>query len=412
MRGTTPREHAGTIIIGGGQAGSQTAVSLREAGYTDRIVLISAEPHLPYQRPPLSKAFLAGDAQPATLALRGEPAYARHTIDVIVGDAVSAIDADRKLVRQASGAELSWDHLVLAVGGTPSQLSVPIIDRATGDLAAPGTTLEGVHVLRTADDALALRAAAQNVNRLVAIGGSFIGLEVAASLSSRGVAATVLVRGDRLMSRVVHPHVADLFRRAHRERGVSLEFGAQVTALIADGQRVAAVQLADGRRVEADCVVVGVGLTADTTLAEDIGLEIDRGIVVDDAGRTSHAAIYAAGDCATRRLASGATERTESVHNAVQQAKAVAAAIAGAPPPAPQAPWFWSDQFDLKLQTVGDTGHDTDITVLAGGTPEKLVVEHRRDGVLVGVTAVSSPREFLQYRRELDRSGAAKMSRA
>ncbi|NHF62147.1 FAD-dependent oxidoreductase [Chryseoglobus sp. KN1116] len=381
-------------------------MSLREAGYTDRIVLIAAEPYLPYQRPPLSKAFLAGDAQPATLALRGEPAYARHDIEVMVGDAVTAIDAARALVQRASGAELSWDHLVLAVGGRPSELDVPIIDGATGDLVTSTSSLEGVHLLRTADDALALRAAASKVSRLVAIGGSFIGLEVAASLSSRGVAATVLVRGDRLMSRVVHPYVADIFRRAHLARGVSLEFGAQVTALVADGRRVAAVQLSDGRRVEADCVVVGIGLTADTALAEQIGLVIDRGILVDDAGRTSHPAIYAAGDCATRLLASGATERTESVHNAVQQAKAVAAAIVEAAPPSKQVPWFWSDQFDLKLQTVGDTGHDTDTTVFAGDTPEKLVVEHRRDGVLVGVTAVSSPREFLQYRRELDRSHA------
>ncbi|MFD4422925.1 NAD(P)/FAD-dependent oxidoreductase [Agromyces sp. NPDC058484] len=393
---------SGVLIVGAGQAGSQVAISLREAGYRGRVTVVGDEPYLPYHRPPLSKAFLKGDASPDSLALRGDAAYRRHDVDVLLGARVVDVDAMTQTAHLDGGQQIGYEWLVLAQGGVPRGLSVPFLDADTG-AEVNGAETAGVHYLRQAEDAIRLREKLAQANSVVVVGGGFIGLEVAAAATELGAGVTVLEMADRLMARVVHPAVAEFYRGAHSLRKVDILTDTRLDVVLVSDGHVCGVRVGSGRAIFTDLVVVGVGLIADTDLAARIGLEVDRGVVIDENGRTSDPRVFAAGDCATRRLPSGATERIESIHNAIEQAKVVAAAIANAPAPRPRAPWFWSDQFDLKLQIAGWTGDDTDIEIDGSLDEEKFVITHRRHGRLVGITAVSSPREFLRGRTELDR---------
>ena len=340
----------GVVIVGGGQAGFQVAASLRAGGYAGRSSLIGAEAHPPYQRPPLSKGLLLGKMDAGAAAVPPAGLLCRP------GDRAAARrDGDR----HGPGARAT------VTTATAERIPTTRWCSATGTrvrpLPVPGTELDGVVYLRTLDKSEELGAADRaRRSRVVVIGGGFIGLEVAAAVRMLGKPVTVLEAADRLMGRVVAPVISAFYADLHRERGVELVLDARIAALEGEGGRVRAVVMADGTRHEADLVVIGIGVLPNVELAQAAGLACANGIVVDEHGRTSDPAIFAAGECTSHpnRFAGGSA-RLESVQNAVDQAKAVAAAILGRPGAYDEVPWFWSDQYEVKLQMVGiSTGHD------------------------------------------------------
>ena len=390
------------LIVGAGQAGSQVAMSLRLLGYQGRILIVGDEPYLPYHRPPLSKAFLAGDDEPDSLAFRGSSAYERNAIELRLGVEVAAIDPIRRSAQLADGGSITFDWVVLALGGTPREIQVPVTDAMSGSLVQ-GTRTEGVHYLRGAEDAMRLRASLRPGRRVAIAGGGFIGLESAAAAIAAGAHATVIELSSRLLERVAHPVISEFFRSAHAQRGVDVVTGTGVGALTSVDGEMRSILLTDGQTLDADLLVVGVGLVANTSLASAMGLELHRGIVVDESGRTGIERVLAVGDCATVRLPTGDFARLESVHNAIEQAKTAAAVIADAPLPIKRAPWFWSDQFDMKLQIAGETGADTAIELDGDLESEKFVALHRLNGRVVGVTTVNEPGRFMKWRGALDK---------
>ncbi|MFO1049672.1 MAG: FAD-dependent oxidoreductase [Geminicoccaceae bacterium] len=339
------------VIVGAGQAGFQVAASLRGEGFAGPIRLLGAEPHPPYQRPPLSKGLLLGKMEPERLLFRQPSFYATQAIDLDLGRPVAAIDRRERRVVDAAGVAEPYDRLVLATG------------TRVRPLAVPGVELDGVLYLRTLDHSGELARRAAGARRVVVIGGGFIGLEVAAALRMLGLEVTVLEAAERLMGRVVAPLISEFYAELHRGRGVELVLGARIAELAGRDGRVREVVMADGSRHAADLVVVGIGVLPNVELAQAAGLVCANGIVVDEHGRTSDPAIYAAGECTSHpnRFAGGPI-RLESVQSAVDQAKAVAASLLGRPVAYDEVPWFWSDQYEVKLQMVGiSAGHDRQV---------------------------------------------------
>ena len=381
------------LIVGAGQAGVQIAESLRQEGYGDELLLIGNESHPPYQRPPLSKKWLLEPGAYSALALRGAEALQRRRITLRLDSEVSAIDRAASQLQLATGERLDYSKLALATGASARALPVP------------GAGLGEVLSLRSIGDSAAISAAirrcAAAARPVVVIGGGFIGLEVAAAARKLGAAVTVLEGLPRLMSRVTAPIVSDAFERVHRAHGVELVFGAQVTQLLGAGD-VEAVCTTDGREYPAGCVIVGIGVVPDDRLAMAAGLACDRGILVDDCARTSDASIVAAGDCTARRLADGRLLRLESVQNAVEQAKSAAAALLGRERPFVAAPWFWSDQYDIKLQMVG-LSHGYDQVVTRGDLDKPAFSAfYFRAGRLIAVDSLSRVQDHMQSKRLLD----------
>jgi 3-phenylpropionate/trans-cinnamate dioxygenase ferredoxin reductase component len=386
---------AGIVVVGAGQAAVQTAESLRTGGYQGPITLLGDEAHGPYHRPPLSKAWLAGEMDAAQLVMRAPEMLARKQITLRTGTQVTAIDRDRREVQLADGSRLPYSGLVLATGSTPRTLPLP------------GGTAPGVLALRSRDDANAIAErmalCIEQARPVVVIGGGFIGLEVAATARKKGLAVTVLEAAPRLLGRVLAPVLSDWYAALHRGHGVDLMLGAQVASLEtgADGA-VSGVRLADGRVLPAGLVVVGIGVAANDQLAQAAGLECDRGIVVDACGRSSDPAIVAAGDCTARRLADGSLLRLESVQNATEQGKSAAAALLGQDRPFTATPWFWSDQYDKKLQMAGlSTGADQ-WAVRGDMAAGHFSVYHFKAGHLLAVDSVNSAKDHLQARKLLD----------
>lgn len=346
---------AGTLIIGGGQGGYQVAASLREAGYAEPVAIVGNEPVLPYQRPPLSKAYLLGDTTAERLQLRPQSYYDKHEIGLIVGETVTGIDRPARRVTLASGQTLAYDHLVLATGARNRTLPVH------------GAEADGVLYLRTLAEADAIKERFHAAQSIVVAGAGFIGLELAAVASKFGKQVTVLEALTRCMSRAVSMPVSSFFAEAHAAWGVQLLFEARLASIDSAGGRVTGVTTADGRRIPADLVLVGIGILPETGLAQAAGLALDNGIAVDAQLLTSDPAISAIGDCASfPDAATGARLRLESVQNAVDQGRYVAQRIVGKSAGGYAAvPWFWSDQRDLKLQMVGLTG-GCDRTVVRG----------------------------------------------
>jgi 3-phenylpropionate/trans-cinnamate dioxygenase ferredoxin reductase subunit len=341
------------VIIGTGQAGFQAASSLRQVGLQGEVTLVGEETELPYQRPPLSKTFLKGEGDPGEVHLRPETFFASKDIALVGGDRAERIDREARRVELASGRVLDYDHLVLATGARPRALPVP------------GSDLDGVLELRTVADAQALRTRLDGGPRLVVVGGGFIGLELAASARERGADVTVVEALDRTMARAVTPATSAHFAALHAEAGATILHDATVAKLTGNGA-VSGVELGDRTRLDADVVVIGVGVVPNVELAEEAGLAVRDGIVVDETLRTSDPAVWAIGDCASYPSAQlGRPVRLESVQNATDHGRAVAAAIAGEPAPYDALPWFWSDQHSRKLQIAGLLhGHDS--TVLRG----------------------------------------------
>src|SRR5574344_406016 len=383
------------VIIGAGQAGVQTAESLRAGGFTGPITMLGDEPYGPYHRPPLSKAWLAGEMDAVQLVMRAPEMLARKNITLRTDTAVVAIDRAAKQVQLADGSTLPYAGLVLATGSTPRALPLP------------GAQAQGVLALRSRDDASAIaeRLALCQERQLpvVVIGGGFIGLEVAATARKKGLAVTVLEAAPRLLGRVLAPVLSNWYAELHRSHGVQLQLGAQITALEADAQgQVSGVRMADGSLVPAGLVVVGIGVAANDQLAVAAGLECERGIVVDACSRTSDPAIVAAGDCAVRRLPNGNLLRLESVQNATEQAKSAAAALLGQERPFTATPWFWSDQYDKKLQMAGlSTGADR-WSVRGDLGSGSFSVYHFQGERLLAVDSVNASKDHLQARKLLD----------
>nr|WP_211176841.1 FAD-dependent oxidoreductase [Pseudonocardia acidicola] len=374
------------MVVGASQAGAQLALSLREAGDTAPITLVGAEPHPPYQRPPLSKAYLLRRTDAGGLALRSPAFYAERGIEVVTGERVVELTGDH--ASTGTGHTLTFDRLALTVGARVRRLAVP------------GSDLDGVHHLRDLADADRLRTALPGASRVVVVGGGFVGLEASAVAGALGATVTVVEAADRLIGRSVAPVVSEFFRRAHERRGTSVRLGSAVAAIRGSAGTVRAVVLADGTELPADLVLVGIGVLPRTELAEQLGLVCENGIVVDRDARTSRAGVVAAGDCTVQPGPDGPL-RLESVQNAVAQAKVAAATLAGRPRPAVEVPWFWSDQADLKLQIAGlSAGHD-EIVVRGDLDAERFAVLYYRDGALTAVDAVNCAADYLVVRKAL-----------
>jgi 3-phenylpropionate/trans-cinnamate dioxygenase ferredoxin reductase subunit len=381
---------AGAVLIAGaGHAGFQLAVSLRQLGYEGRVCLINDEAHLPYQRPPLSKAYLKGDGKPDSLMFRPEKFYHDQHIELIADRAVS-IDRPARRLLLASGAALDYAHLVLATGARNRLLDIP------------NANLADVLYLRILDESEALRLRIASARHVVVIGAGFIGLEFAATARAKGLEVDVIELGARVMARAVTAEISEYFQQRHTEAGIRLHFGVQATSIESDGTHVTGVSLSDGRHVPADLVVVGVGVLPNIELAAAAGLPVASGIIVDEQLLTSDSDISAIGDCAlfaSRRF--GGSLRLESVQNATDQARCVAARLTGDAKTYDGQPWFWSDQGDDKLQIAGlTTGYDR---VVVRGDPAQRSFSAfcYREGRLVGVESVNRAADHVFGRKIL-----------
>ncbi len=335
-------EKGRVVIIGAGHGGVQAAASLREEGYAGPIVLVSDDSHAPYQRPPLSKAYMKGEATAESLILRGPAFYPEKNIELMSGERVVGIDRAARRVTFASGRTLDYAHLILATGADPRPAPFS------------GTELDGVLALRDINDAERLKARLEAARHVVVVGAGFIGLEFAATAAAKGCDVQVIEVAPRVMGRAVSKTISDFYAEAHRAFGVHLHLGVGVSAIEGADGRATGVRLSDGRSLPADLVVVGIGILASEKLAAVAGLEVDNGVVVDSAMTTSDADISAIGDCAAHpNVFAGRRIRLESVQNATDQARVVARKLTGKPAHYDALPWFWSDQGDLKLQIAG-----------------------------------------------------------
>ncbi|RDV02057.1 NAD(P)/FAD-dependent oxidoreductase [Undibacter mobilis] len=379
----------GTVIVGAGQGGYQLAASLREFGYAEPIVLIGEETEQPYQRPPLSKAFLLGEMAAERLAFRSPDFYEKQNIELITGARAMTIDPIARRVELQTGAALGYDHLVLATGARNRALPVP------------GADSDGVMYLRTLADSHAIRERFERAQDIVVIGAGFIGLELAAVASKVRKTVTVVEALPRVMSRAVTPIVSDFYAGEHRRWGVDLICDAGVGALDASDGKVSKVVLSDGRRIPADLVLVGIGVAPAIELAMQAGVAVDNGIVVDANLSTADPRISAIGDCASFPLGQRYM-RLESVQNAVDQARCVARRIVGRSEPYSPVPWFWSDQRDLKLQMVGLTA-GAERCVVRGSIEKRAFSVFCFTGeTLIGVESVNSGGDHIFGRRLLN----------
>ncbi|MES2834639.1 MAG: FAD-dependent oxidoreductase [Pseudomonadota bacterium] len=390
------------VIVGAGHAGGTAAAQLRQFGFDGEIVLIGDEAVAPYQRPPLSKAYLKDDADLESLKLRPDSFYDEQGISLHLGAHVDAVDTAARIVRFGGGGEVSYDFLILATGSK------------TRRLAVPGSELKGLHQLRTVKDAEGLREAIGPGRRLAVVGAGYVGLEAAASARAHGCEVTVIEREDRVLARVAAEPLSRFFERYHRAQGVEILTGVSVAAFEGGADSfVRAVRLADGREISCDAALVGVGADANDDLARAAGLTCDHGVVVDEQARTSVPSIFAIGDVARRPmpLYDGRMHRLESVPNALEQAKQAAAAIVGRAPPPHEVPWFWSDQYDLKLQIAGAPFDGDRIVVRGDMDAARFSLCHLRGDRLLCVEACNAPADFMAGKLLIGRGARVDLDR-
>jgi 3-phenylpropionate/trans-cinnamate dioxygenase ferredoxin reductase subunit len=381
------------VIVGAGQAAAQAVETLRKKGHTGPISLVGDEALLPYQRPPLSKKYLAGQLDRDRLPFRHASHYLEHGVDVRLGFAAVSIDRAARRVSLADGAVLEYDQLLLATGAKPREL------------ALPGVQLAGVYTLRTVADVDRLRGELAPGRRAVIVGGGYIGLEVAATCREAGLDVTVLEAADRVMARVAAPVVSEFYAAEHARRDVEIRCGVSIARFAgeergAGDRRVRAVELADGTQIPADFILVGIGVVAEETLAREAGLDCDNGIVVDEYCRTSDPHVFAAGDC-TRHPSPryGRTLRLESVDHAFEHGASAALNMLGIATVHDKVPWFWSDQYDLKLVIVGlSTGFD-ELVVRGDPASRSFSVCYLRGGELIAVEAVNQAKDQMAARK-------------
>ena len=377
------------VVIGGGQAGASLVAKLRALGHSGPVTLICDEPVLPYQRPPLSKKYLLGEMELERLYLRPESFYTDNYIDVRTGAPAASINREEQTVT-VGGEDLPYDALALCTGSLPRNLPASI-----------GGDLDGVYTVRTLADVDGMAHEFTQGRRALVVGGGYIGLEAAAVAASRGIAVTVVEQMDRILNRVASAETADFIRGLHQSHGVNLLEGTGLKSLHESGGRVSGASLSDGSEIAVDFVIVGIGIVPDTRLAEAAGLTIDNGIAVNAQCQTSDPAIYAAGDCAS--FPWGDTRlRLESVQNAIDQAEHAAAVIMGSSDAYRPYPWFWSDQFDCKLQIAGlNTGYDR-VVVREGSRPGGQSVWYFSGDRLLAVDAMNDPKAYMQSKRWIE----------
>ncbi|MDU8945305.1 NAD(P)/FAD-dependent oxidoreductase [Ovoidimarina sediminis] len=379
----------GIVVVGGGQAGASLVAKLRALGFDGAVTLVCDEPVPPYQRPPLSKKYLLGEMEVERLYLRPESYYAEEGITLLTGDPATGIDRDAKTVTLASGAVLSYDQLALTTGSRPRALPATI-----------GGVLPGVHVVRTLADIDTMAPAVREGAQALIVGGGYIGLEAAAVARQRGMDVTLVEMAPRILQRVAAEATSDYFRALHTAQGVRIIEGMGLERLTGE-DRVTGAILSDGTKLPADLVIVGIGILPDTRLAETAGLTLENGIAVDTEGRTSDPAIWAAGDCASFPWR-GVQMRLESVQNAIDQAECVAENMLGAGKGYDPHPWFWSDQYDVKLQIAGlGAGHDH-VAVRPGDRDGAVSHWYYAGGKLLAVDAMNDPRAYMVGKRLIE----------
>lgn len=392
------------LIVGASQAGVQLAISLREEGFTGTITMVGEENHRPYQRPALSKEFLAGSVDKEQLIFRSQDFWDEQRITLLKNIRITEIDAATKTAHTANGDAIVYGRLVLATGARARRLQLPGLTDST----------PGVHYLRTADDALALKAAAPDAQNVVVIGGGFIGLEAACSLHGMGKNVSIVEAGPRLVGRAVSEEVAELFLAQHRARGLDIHLDTGVTAATTNPQTGAlvSVTLSDGQELAADLLLIGIGVIPNTELAEQLGLEVSGGIVVDAYARTSDGHTLAVGDCTTSpnpqsslspAHGTSAVEqvRIESVNHAIEQAKTAAQTVLGRKVKYESVPWFWSNQADLRLQIAGlKDGYTTTVTRTVPDKNKHTVLYYRGDQLLAA-DCINAPLDFMAVRSAL-----------
>ena len=377
------------VVVGAGQAGASLVAKLRAVGFEGEITLIGAEKVPPYQRPPLSKAYLLGEMAQERLYLRPAEFYADQNITLRLDTRVTGIDRAAKTITLSDDETLTYDELALTVGAHPRTLP-----------AAIGGMLDGVFAVRDLADADAMAPAFQPGKRVLIIGGGYIGLEAAAVASKLGLEVTLVEMADRILQRVAAPQTSDYFRALHQSHGVDIREGVGLDRLLGDDHVTGAI-LTDGTEVEIDFAVVGVGINPAAILAESAGIEVGNGITTDNHGRTSDPHIWAAGDCASC-LFQGQTIRLESVGNAIDQAEAVAVNIAGGDQPYVPKPWFWSDQYDCKLQIAGLNMGYSDVYVRKGDAPGVQSNWYYKGTTLLAVDAMNDPRNYMIGKRLIE----------
>lgn len=380
---------APVVIVGAGQGGLQAAEALRSGQYEGPILMLGEESHAPYNRPPLSKAFLLGEYQQEQLIIRQPAVFEKKDIQLRTGVQVSRVDADNKTVTLQDGEEIAYSKLILATG---SRARIPPIEQVNA---------QGVHSLRSLDDTLAIAAQMPSVNELLVVGGGFIGLEMAAVAIKLGKKVTVVEFADRLMSRVVSPMISQYFKTLHEKHGCHILPNAAVNEVVTQAGKVVAVKLSNGTQLAADMVVLGVGVLPNQELAQAAGLVCDGGIVIDNSGCTSDPDIYALGDCSAQKMPDGSLRRLESVQNAVEMAKSVAAHILGAPKPFVAAPWFWSDQYHIKLQMVGLSNGYDEAVIRGEEASDSFSWFYFRQGRLIAIDSINSPSDHMAGRKLL-----------
>ncbi len=382
------------VVIGGGQAAAQAIQSLRMGGYTGALTLVGDEPVLPYQRPPLSKAYMKGEFAEERLYFKPSNWYADNKVDLVLSTRATGIDRTTRKVDLENGGHLDYDALIIATGSRPRLLPIE------------GADLDQVHELRSLADVERIRPQMVAGRSIVIVGAGYIGLEAAAVARQMGLNVTVLEMAPRVLARVTSPVMSEFYEAEHRRQGVDIRTGTSLSKLEGKDGAVTTAVLGDGTKLDADLVLVGIGILPNEELAKEAGIACNNGILVDRDARTSDPRIFAAGDCACRPLVHfGRSGRLESVHNAIEQGKLAAAAILGKPRPNEDCPWFWSDQYDLKLQIAGlSQGYDQ---IVLRGSPDdrKFAAFYLKNGTLIAVDAINSPPEFLASKK-LIMSGA------
>jgi len=385
---------AHVVLVGGGHAAAAFVNSVRRAGYGGRLTLVSDEPVPPYHRPPLSKKYLAESLAPAQILIRAEAWYQEQGTTLRLGKRVQRIERESRGIVLDDGERIGYDRLVLLTGARPRRLPADI-----------GGSLQGVLAMRSLADADALAPHLVAGRRLLVVGGGYIGLEAAAVAAGKGLKVTLLEAAPRILQRVAAPATADFFRALHRSHGVEIREGATLRRLVGDGGRVRGAELADGSVIDADVVLVGIGVDPNVELAAGAGLAVDNGVCVDALCRTSDPAILAAGDCCSFDYR-GQRIRLESVQNANDQAAAAAHTVAGQDKPYAALPWFWSDQYDTKLQIAGlNLGHD-DAVVRPGKTERSLSVWYYRGEQLLAVDAINDAAAYVTAKKLLERGAS------
>jgi len=374
------------VIIGAGHAGGMTAISLRQQDYQGLITLVGEEAYLPYQRPPLSKGFLAGEMGKERLYLKTQSYFEKHNIHVIKERKVLDIDRDKKNILLDDRKQIEYGKLVVATGSTLNKINTSC--RETN-----------IHYLRTIADALKIQQALKDKNKITIIGAGYIGLEIASIAARKNINTTIIEMEDRVMSRVICPVVSDFFQKKHEAEGVKFKFNVSVID-IEDNHNQKQIKCTDGAVIDTDAVVIGVGIKPNIELAINSGLVCQDGIVVDENGQTSDESIFAAGDCTNhpnsvyhKRL------RLESVHNAVEQAKSVAASISGESKPYHQVPWFWSDQYNLKLQIAGISQNHDQYVVRGDMEEEQFTVFYLKKKKIIAVDTINNLKEFFNGKK-------------